>query len=75
LILWNPQKRSSASPHEPLPLIASTEFYQIVIESLSNRYNFFAVGAYICLQQTKLVVAILKKISKTINLKQMEGLT
>jgi hypothetical protein len=57
------------------PLIASTEFYQIVIESLSNRDNFFAVGAYICLQQTKLVTAILKKISKTINLQQMEGLT
>ena len=52
-----------------------TEFYQIVIKLWSNRYNFFGDGAYIWLEQTKLVVANLKSFSKTINLKQMEGLT
>jgi hypothetical protein len=59
--LENPQYHIFSLPHEPNPLIASTEFYQIVIKSLSNCYNFFADGAYICEQQTRLTAALLKK--------------
>jgi len=55
-----PQKRISASPHEPKPLSASTEFYQIVIKSLSNLYNFFPGDAYSCVQRTGLMATIRK---------------